>query len=135
MSARRASSSLLSAFVELEECVLEACGFYGEVLDTGVRYSRQKRTHVTLDLAPHPATVIAHDRRHTRHRLESRGRAGEPNLHVAFLPRQQRGGLLHRDQLSLADDGHAIADTLDLREHVRREEDRPSFSFQSIEDL
>jgi hypothetical protein len=50
------------------------------------------------------------------------------------VPREEPADLLHSDQVSMPNDGHAIADPLHLGEDVRREKDRPAFGLERVED-
>ena len=58
----------------------------------------------------------------------------QAHVHVALAPREQPGDLLDGDEASMPNDSHPIADPLHLRKDVRREEDRPAFGLERVED-
>src|SRR5690606_10061870 len=87
----------------------------------GRQRERRRRGVALLELRE-----LAHDRERRERGfegLEARG-PGEPDDLLARRARAERGDLALGHELALADDEHALAARLDLREDVRREDDR-----------
>ena len=74
------------------------------------------------------------DVRDARDAAQIGGRPGEPHLHRPVASGEERADLLERHEPAVADDRDAVADPLDLREDVRREEDRAALRPQLVED-
>ena len=94
-----------------------------------------------------PAVRSLHGRRRARLglRVAPRGDAGDVSqsrelsvgdsqLDVPLAVLKETGDVLQRDEPAPSDDRHAIADALDLREDVRREEDRSARRAKLVED-
>src|SRR5688572_23177192 len=112
--------------VVAEEDVLELRLGKDQVLDTGRRERAQQRVHIP----PHPERELAPMHRAARHPGQFANAPGHVALKTHrelaydFLAQPFDG--LQCDDLAAAQDRHALAGRLDLRQDVRREEDRSS---------
>ena len=126
----------LRVLVQLEERLLQVRRLDREVRDPVARDRGEERPDVALELAGQAAVGGAGDAADARHALEGRdGVVGDAHLDVALAMLEEARHVLEGDEPTAADDRDAVADPLDLRQHVGREEDRPSRGLEVVEDV
>jgi hypothetical protein len=116
------------------ETLLRDAPFDGQVRDRRRHDPGEKRPDVALD-ATRQMAVADLDAGYSRDVVEARRRSVQAHVDDALVAGQQAGDVFQRDEPTSADDRHAIAHALHLRQHVGREKDRPARRLERVEDV